>query len=1162
MTRPVAHATRKSDPGSQPSTPAPAPFRRKARPAPQKAVEAFGAILAVLFLSLSVPVPARGVEKSDNARLLRQLDLDLQSVEEAIEGTRSLIEKSMHRPYLPDLYLRLAELYVAKSRILYHRKRIEDPSASKAVVVLEANLLKSKAIDLYAKILEEFPGYAQPDKVLFFMAHEYREMGSFDKMLDTYTKLVERYPESPYRFEAHLMIGDYHFDAMNLDKAEASYRTILAAPESHVHGMARYKMAWCHINRNRYPEAVELLESLVADPRYDENKTEIDAYKKMNLRREALMDLAYCYTEVRKPEEALDYFARLSDSKSLYLAVLDKLGQRYFLKEDWPSAARVYAKILSLCRDTSRAPEYAEKLFACAQKAQTLDKPDENVRLLVRTLSDLEYDWRIPDETKEKWRKELELYARDMATRLHVQAKEKQDAALASQAADAYKHYLEFFREGEFSRDLLHNQAEALFLAKRYFEAAGAYEKLASGAAPGEADFKRDCLYGAIVAYQRALKEEESLDDLKKLEARQALRLTGSLYLAAYPGGDEAAEVAFNVAWVAYEQGDYGTALEGFKDFIRRYPQSPEAKAAGHLVLDIHKSLDNLEGLVADARSLLSDPKITDPGFRKEVEAILVASERRQLEELTVKVKDGVQGSENALVALGSQAKDSGLRETALYNLFVVSKQARQIPKALETGRQLLEASPQSEHRGDVASTLAHFCFEAADFAGAASWSERAAQAVKPEDQGEHWLRAAKLHGWMGEVQASIVNYRKALPLLGSEKRLQAEKDLLEQLEEAGDWPATAELCASLMAEEPGKPLWAVRYGTALARQGKATEASGAFENALALWSQKSGPAADGSAEDKAAVAEARFRLAERDLESFRSISLKAGALDNSVVQKKISSLQALEAASLEVAQIASPRWTIASLDLAARANEDLVSFLLATPIPADLTLPQKQQYVQLLQEKVQPYRDKARQYRQAALEKAYDLGIFCPEVLACHNSLHPGQSLPAIARRQALSRGSGASETQPAAALLEKLYGDPGNASLLLPLAFAHAAEGKPGLASLVLLRLLEKSPREARAENLLGLLHLLQGRDQEAHACFRAALEFHPGLAEAKANLVVLYSVYGNDRLAKATLDDLAAQQALATLDPKAVHPDFPSFASRFSAVALEGPSKGGAP
>lgn len=1164
MARSEACATWESDAGRRPpSAPGPAPFHRKFRPAPRKALGAIGAILALLFFSWNSPAAARGAEKGENTRLLRQLDLDLQSVEEAIEGTRTLIERSMHRPYLPDLYMRLAELYVAKSRILYHRKRLEDPSASKAVVALEANLLKSKAIDLYTKILEEFPQYGQPDKVLFFMAHEYREMGVFDKMLEAYTRLVERYPSSPYRFEAHLMIGDHHFDAMNLDKAEASYRTILEAPESHVHGMARYKMAWCHINRNRYPEAVELLESLVADPRYDEQKTEIDAYKKMNLRREALMDLAYCYTEVRKPEEALDYFARLADSKSLYLAVLDKLGQRYFLKEDWVSAGRVYAKILSLCRDTTRAPEVAEKLFACAQKARGLDKPEENVRLLVRTLADIEYEWRIPDEAKEKWRRDLELYARDMATRLHVEAKEKKDSVLAGQAADAYKHYLAFFREGEFSRDLLHNQAEALFFAQRYFEAAETYEKLASKAQPEEAGFRRDSLYGAIVAYQRALKEEEGLDELKKLEARQALRQTGSLYLASYPGGEEAPEVAFNVAWVAYEQGDYGTALAGFKDFIRQYPRSQEAKAAGHLILDIHKSLDNLEGLVADARSLLADPQIADPGFRKEVESILVASERRQLEELTVKVKDGVEGSENALAALGSQAKDTGLRETALYNVFVLSKQAGQIPKALETGRKLLEAFPESGHRGDVESTLAHFCFEAADFAGAAAWSERAAQSVKAEEQAEHWLRAAKLFGWMGQISASVSAYRKALPLLRAEKRLEAEKDLLERTEESEDWPSAAATSASLLAEEPGQLRWIVRYGNALLRQSKAAEAYGAFEKAIALSGQKDKPAAGGvSPEDKAALAEARFRLAERDLEIFRSISLKSGALDNSVVQKKIGALQALEAACLEVAQLSSPRWTIASLDLAARANEELASFLLGTPVPEGLTLPQKQQYVQLLQEKVQPYQDKARQYRQAALEKAYDLGIFCPEVLDCRRSLHPGEPLPVIARGQAMNRGSPSGEARPAASLIQSLYADPGNSSLLLPLALAHATEGNPGLASLVLLRLLERNPRDAEAENLLGLLHLLQGRDAEAYACFRKALEFDPGLAEAKANLVVLYSAYGNDRLAEAAIHELAARRALATLDPRAVHPDFSSFASRFGAMAMQGLSKGDAP
>lgn len=1099
-------------------------------------------------------------EQKGGERLLTQLKLDMESVEQAIEGTRKLIEQSMHRPYLPDLYMRLAELYIAKSRILYHMKRAEDPEASKAVVVLEANLLKAKAVDLYTKVLQEFPQYANPDKVLFFMAHEYREMGKFEKMLECYTDLTKRFPQSPYRFEAYLIIGDYNFDAMNLDKAEESYRTILEAPESHVHGMARYKMAWCHINRNRYPEAVELLEQLVSDPRYDEQKTEIDAYKKINLRREALMDLAYCYTEVRKPGEALEYFARLSDSKSVYLAVLDKLGQRYFTKEDWNSAAMVYSKILALSRNTKKTPGYAEKLFACSQKAQNLEKPEESVRMLVRTLGDVEADWRMPDEEKEKWRQQLELYARDMATRLHLMAKEKGDKALFAQAADAYKHYLAFFQQGETTGDMLHNQAEALFRAQRYFEAGEAYEKLAAQESPQQTASLQDCLYGAVVSYHRALKEEQGLDDLKKLEAREALHQAGDRYLTAYPGAAEAPEVAFNVAWVAYEQGDYGAALEGFKSFIQKYPQSKEAKAAGHLVLDIHKSLDNLAGLIADARELLENREIADPTFRKEVEGILVSSERREVEELTLKVRDGVEGSDQALIALGKESKDSGLRETALFNLFVVNKQSQQIPKALDIGRQILDAFPQSEHRADVSSTLAHYYFEAADFPNAAAYSEKAAELAKGEEQGQNWHRAAKLHGWMGESAASVNDYRKALGLLGPEKKIEAEKDLFGELENLKDWPGSASLCESLMALEPAEVRWVSRYGNALLHQGRAEQASEAYDKAIALYSRKASTSSDSfSPEERAAGAEARFHKAERELEAFQRISLQGDSIDSGLIQKKIAALQALEATSLEVAQYASPRWTIASLELAARANEGLVSFFLGAPVPKDLTLPQKQQYVNLLEDKVQPYRDKTQQYREAALDKAYQLGIFCPEVLSCYADRNGGASPPAISRgslKQGRERTTAGPATQ---ALLEGLYADPGNVSLLFSLGSAYAAEGKHDLAALVLNRLLEKAPGDAKGQNLLGLVRMMQGKDSEAYAGFRKALELAPDLAEASANLVVLHEGYGNQREAKATLEKLRERQALLSLDAEAVHPDFSAAAARLNAVALQGSAAG---
>ena len=1153
-------------------------------------------------------------EQADQERLLKQLTRDQESVDRAIEGTRDLIQQSMHRPYLPDLYLRLADLYIEKSRILYHLKIVENPTESKAVVVLEANLLKTKAIDLYNKILDEFPEYAYQDKIIFFMAHEHRELGQYDKMMNRYTDLVDRFPKSPYRLETYLLIGDYHFDSMNLDKAEEAYQTILAAPESHVHGMARYKMAWCHINRSKYPEAVALLEALVADRRYDELKTEIDAYKRINLRREALMDLAYCYTEVKPPEEALAYFADLSDSKSVYLAVLDKLGHRYFLKENWAAGADVYRTIISLSRNTQKNTAYAEKLFACAQRAENMQHPEKNVQMLVRVLEQVEFSWRTDQEEKDRLNKEFEVYARDMATRLHLQAKEKQDKMKFGQAADAYAYYLDYFQQGRQARDILENQAEAMYEGGRYFQAALVYEKLAAPAPPeteeeqaaeeapeeekklaeesvetvesviaeaspdkkeekvakaspeteekltvrepGESQKSpQDCLYGAVASFYKALKEQDDLDDLEKLEARQGLRQVGSQYLANYPGAQEAPEVAFNVAWVSYEQGDYKAALDGFKSFVQEYPQSKEASAAGHLVLDIHKSLDDLDGLIKDARGMLANERITDPKFRKDVGNILVAAEHRHLEELTVKVKDGAEGSDEALLALGREAQDSGLQELALFNLFVVSKEAEEIPQVLERGKQILAKTQDAKRREDVLATMAHFYFEAADFPNAASYSEKAAELTGGEKQADHLLRAAKLQGWMGNHVAAVKDYRRAMPLLPPEKRGDAERELLAQYEALKDAPEILSRYRVMMNREPEELKWVFRYGDTLYQQGRLREATETFKKLDELYARKVSSAPEAvTPEERGFAAQARFYRANQEMKAFQKIAIRGDKIENALIQKKLKAHQAVEAAGLEVAQYASPRWTIASLVMAAKANDEISRFFLEAPEPKGLNLAQKQQYRQLVDDKVRPYREKAVQYRQAALDKAHHLGIFCPEVTACYRALNGGAEPPAIGRGALrLSRGESSPEKSPKA-LVEGLYADPGNTSLLRSLAIAYADQGKVELASLVLHRCLEENPQDAQSQNMLGLIRLLQGEDQEAYGLFQKVLELDPGMEEAKANLVVLNEGYGNFQKAKESLSEIVEKQALLSASDSGVHPDFQASASRLEVVAFD--------
>ncbi len=58
-------------------------------------------------------------KEEEHKKYVARLMLDKAKVEKAILTTKTLIDKSTNRPYLPELYLRLSELYIEKSRIVY-----------------------------------------------------------------------------------------------------------------------------------------------------------------------------------------------------------------------------------------------------------------------------------------------------------------------------------------------------------------------------------------------------------------------------------------------------------------------------------------------------------------------------------------------------------------------------------------------------------------------------------------------------------------------------------------------------------------------------------------------------------------------------------------------------------------------------------------------------------------------------------------------------------------------------------------------------------------------------------------------------------------------------------------------------------------------------------
>jgi len=645
-------------------------------------------------------------KEEEHRKYVERLSQDMGKVEKAIATTRVLIDQSSNRPYLPELYLRLAELYIEKSRIVYFiRKDITKVSES-SLENLESNSLKNQAIEIYQRILNNFPDFPDRDKVHFFMAHEYRELGLFDNMIVQYREIIKKYKDSGYVPEAYLLLGDYFINKEDLDMAKRHYHAVLNYPESQAVGIARYKLAWCHINKAEYSEAIKLFEEAVAHTGSGKN-LDVDTYKRVDIRLESLIDMAYCYGECYKtntPDQALEYFRNYAWSRQAYMTVLEKLANRYLLKKKWQHAAAVYRELAGLQHDAEKLLDYSKNIFECVQAMESFADTDQDIEIIVKALKQQKYSIHIPDDKKKKSLHDFELYARDLVTHAHQKARSRKSKPDFKRAADSYKLYLDFFEDSPVYLDMANNYAETLFSSEQYFEAGKQYEKLMKKL-PESSPKKGEMLYSSVISYYSALKNREELDYFQVAYARTGLRTTGKQYASAFPKSKNVSNVLFNVAWVSYDAGKYDDAIREFSSFVEAYPFGEPAKAAVHLVLDCYHLKEDYDNLIQYGKHILSQSKINDPKFRKEVAGIIHGTETKIVSSLTVAAIDDWEKGKGDLIDFANQTSSSpsGMGEEALNVLMVSSKEKGDLETMLTAGEDLVRQYPTS---GKVETTL------------------------------------------------------------------------------------------------------------------------------------------------------------------------------------------------------------------------------------------------------------------------------------------------------------------------------------------------------------------------------------------------------------------------------------------------------------------------
>ncbi len=267
----------------------------------------------------------------------RQIREEERLTNEARERAIALFERFIRRypndpNYTPDAMFRLGELYFERSAVqfqeLYDAATLARANGDEdAMDSLPLSPDLQPTIEIYQRIVRQFPNYRRIDGVLYLIGYCAGEMGRAEEARDAWLALVcanrfqydpdhARYNQpdgeaaaegtggedqlaehpslglgdavadvsvqifaNPYvectpvmedaRFvsETWFRIGEYHFDdyvdQFAVEKSIAAYSVILRAPEDRNYGLALYKVAWAYYRANRFPEAVRHFGMLV-----------------------------------------------------------------------------------------------------------------------------------------------------------------------------------------------------------------------------------------------------------------------------------------------------------------------------------------------------------------------------------------------------------------------------------------------------------------------------------------------------------------------------------------------------------------------------------------------------------------------------------------------------------------------------------------------------------------------------------------------------------------------------------------------------------------------------------------------------------------------------------------------------------------------------------
>lgn len=942
-------------------------------------------------------IDIKSIKPPKTRSLFYSSDVDMARLEEITdEGIKeifALVKKFQKSRNRGELWLRLAELYNEKAKLIefrlqdvYERKmkqfRSKKSNRRPRLDLSASKEYYRKAIRLYKLYLKDYRKGGKTDLVLYYLGTNYFQIGELQEGTKYYDILSRKFPRSPYVSDANFYLGDFHFDNERWTKALHYFNKVLKKKRGRFYFYALYKSTWCIFRKGEVKRAIARMKKLIF---YKETRKSV---QKLRLDKEALKDLLIFYSESSDYKEAVYFFKnKVKKNQDKYL---EKLAYLYVNKGDRAAFLNIFKMLISEYPNNPDAFDYQYQIVLGYSYASKSRRYRQELFNLVDNYSQ-GGDWYRANKRDEKLikksKKITEEALRGYVLRQHQTAQNDQTVFSKRLAEQGYKKYFKYFGNSNYAVEMRFFFGELLYDYKRYANAASQYKYVISS--PGPNKYKRRAAENYIFALEKNLPSDQSLQK-QSGKTTQKISLPVSVlrfeegakwFLQKFPTDRNRPNIMFRLARIYYFHNHFDKALVLFEEIVDKYPKTRYAEYSTNLILDSYNLRKDYKGLEMAGKRLLKKKGLGQPAIRRQIQDVVQKTEFKRAQDMQTEKK--YLKSAQMFSKFANFHKNSPLAISARFNAGVNYVRVGALLKGAKSFRQILNFKPTPSNqrlKRQAKVQLALLYSDLGNYKKAAEVFEQLGkdfESLSPAKSRDYYYNAAFI--WDG-----FLYWTRAL------KMYDAYLSLAKNTEKPEVYYLKAEIYRKRKSWKQAIRNYEQSIRSGLANKEKLIEIQYQLSqcykkirqerNSLKWLNTASNMLKNNRALGSGIVwgVRARLEIVIQKLEKLRSIRIPRGPKQQRIVQKKLNLLDQINGELQKIVALDHPMGIVGALSISGAAHRYMADAFRTAPSPKGLNAAENKLYRQQINQKlVTPQLDKAIASYQSAVAKGKELDEF-----------------------------------------------------------------------------------------------------------------------------------------------------------------------------------------